>query len=113
MSLISRLVGEFHRRLSEPERRTAVRESEPWLFVAINAHEHRARNWSAGGASIEGCAEDLSVGQIVSGTLRWHKKEVGHPFSAEVMRIEAGGNIALRWLALSDDMLAQMEPPEG
>lgn len=113
MSLISRLVEEFRRRLAEPEQRTAVRETDPWLFVEINSNEHRARNWSAGGACIQGCAEDLSIGQIVSGRLRWHKREAGHDFTAEVMRINPGGEIALRWLALNDATLARMEPPEG
>ena len=113
MSLISRLVEELRRRLAEPEQRTATRESDPWLFVDINAHEHRARNWSAGGACIQGCAEDLAIGQIISGSLRWHKREAGLPFTAEVMRIDPGGEIALRWLALNDATLSEMEPHEG
>jgi len=112
MSLISRLAGEFRRRLAEPDQRTSVRASEPWLFVSINTHEHRARNWSAGGACIQGCAVNLTIGQIVSGHLRWHKKETGHEFSAEVMRIDPGGDVALRWLSLSDATLAAMEPLE-
>lgn len=113
LSLISRLVGKFRSRFSEPEQRAATREIEPCLFVDINSHEHRARNWSVSGACIQDCSEELIIGQIVSGHLRWHKKEASHAFSAEVMRIEPGGEIALRWLALSEATLAQMEPAEG
>jgi hypothetical protein len=113
MSLISRLVGQLRSRLAEPELRNAARESDPWLFVSINAHEHRARDWSATGACIQNCAEDLTIGQIVSGQLRWHKRETGHAFTAEVMRIDQSGEVALRWLALPDVILSAMEPPEG
>lgn len=113
MSLISRLVGELRSRLAEPEQRNAARESDPWLFVSINTHEHRARDWSATGACIQSCAEDLAIGQIVSGQLRWHKRGTGHAFTAEVMRLDPSGEVALRWLALPEAILEIMEPPEG
>lgn len=113
MSLISRLVGQLKNRLAEPEQRLSARESDPWLFVEINGRDYRAGDWSAGGARVLSCIEDLFIGQIVSGRLRWHKREAGHAFTAEVMRIEPTGAVALRWLALPDAILAVMEPPEG
>jgi hypothetical protein len=113
MSFISRLVGQLKAKLSEPEQRLAARAGDPWLFVEINGHEHRAGDWSAGGARVLSCAEDLFLGQIVSGHLRWHKREAGHAYTAEVMRIETSGAVALRWLALPDAILADMEPPEA
>lgn len=114
MSLISRLVERVRGRLAEePERRLAARASEPWLFVEIGGYEHRARDWSAGGACIEGFSGDIAIGGIVSGALRWHKRESGRQFTAEIMRIEPGGVVALRWLALPDTILAEMEPDEG
>jgi|TARA_R110000824_G_scaffold118960_2_gene271423 hypothetical protein len=113
MSLISRLVDQVRSKLSEPEQRAATRESDPWLFVEIEGVEHRARDWSAGGACIAGCALNLAIGQMVTGHLRWHKRDAGHTFTAEIMRIDLGGEIALRWLDLPDKILADMEPAEG
>jgi hypothetical protein len=112
MSLISRLVERLRGKMTELEQRSMARESDPWLFVEINQHEHRARDWSAGGARITSCAERLEIGQIVSGRLRWHRRETGYAFTAEVMRTEPGGEVALRWLALPDAILADMEPAE-
>lgn len=113
MSLISRFVERVRGRLAEPEQRLASRTSDPWLFVEIGGYEHRARDWSAGGASIEGFAGEISIGQIVCGSLRWHKRASGRTFTAEIMRIDPGGTVALRWLALPDAILAEMEPDEG
>lgn len=113
MSLISRLVDQVRSKLSEPEKRAARRESDPWLFVEIEGIEHRARDWSAGGACLSGCTLDLAIGQMVTGQMRWHKREAGHIFTAEIIRIDQGGEIALRWLDLPDKVLTDMEPAEG
>jgi hypothetical protein len=113
MSLISRLVEQVRSRLSAPDRRAAARATDPWLFVEIGGYDHRARDWSAGGACITGFAGEAAIGDIVSGSLRWHKRAGGRAFTAEIMRIEPGGTVALRWLALPDAILAEMEPDEG
>ncbi|MES1990026.1 MAG: PilZ domain-containing protein [Pseudomonadota bacterium] len=110
MSLISRFVGHLKTRLTQPDQRLAARESDPWLFVEINGCDYRARDWSVGGACLRACTENLAAGQIVSGRLRWHKRETGHVYTAEVMRLNPGGDVALRWLALPDAILADMEP---
>jgi len=110
MSLISRFVGQLKARLTQPEQRLAARESDPWLFVGINGRDYRARDWSVGGACLIGCTEGLAPGQIVNGTLRWHKRDKGHAYTAEIMRLDQGGDVALRWLALPDAILADMEP---
>jgi hypothetical protein len=99
--------------LAEPDRRDAARSSEPWHIDCIGGYDHRARDWSAGGACIEGFSGDNAIGDIVSGSLRWHKRESGRQFTAEIMRIEPGGVLALRWLALPDAILAEKEPDEG
>ena len=112
MSLITRIVGRLQSLLSEPEQRLSMRESDPWLFIAIDGVECRARDWSAGGARIQACTADLVIGQIVSGRLRWHKRDTGHIFTAEVMRLDQGGEVALRWLDLPDVVFTAMEPPE-
>ena len=110
MSLISRFVGQLKTKLTAPEQRLAARESDPWLFVEINGRDYRARDWSVGGACLMGCTQELASGQIVSGRLRWHKRDAGHVYTAEIMRLNQGGDIALRWLALPDAILADMEP---
>lgn len=112
MSLIARFVEQLQRLLSEPEQRLSVRESDPWLFISLNDVEFRARDWSAGGARLQACTANLAIGQIVSGRLRWHKRETGHIFTAEVMRLDPGGEVALRWLDLPDAVFTAMEPPE-
>lgn len=109
MSLIARIVERLRGRLEMPERRSAMRSSEPWLFVAIGGTEHRARDWSAGGVCIETFRGEAAIGEILSGTLRWHKRERGRPFAAEVMRIEPGGVLALRWLDLPERILDEMD----
>tara|TARA_R110000868_G_scaffold42158_11_gene143033 strand:+ start:10565 stop:10906 length:342 start_codon:yes stop_codon:yes gene_type:complete len=112
MSLIARFVEQLRRKVSEPEQRLSMRESDPWLFIDIGGVEFRARDWSAGGARLQACTADLAIGQIVSGSLRWHKRETGHNFTAEIMRLDLGGEVALRWLDLPDAVFAAMEPPE-
>ncbi|MGV8998005.1 MAG: hypothetical protein ACOH12_13765 [Parvibaculaceae bacterium] len=111
MSLISRFVGQLKSKLTTPEQRLATRETDPWLFVEINGHDYRARDWSVGGACLMNCAEDLAPGQIVTGRMRWHKRDKGHVYTAEIMRFDDRCDVALRWLALPDAILADMEPP--
>jgi len=55
MSLISRLLDHL-RGNDMPEERQAARASAPVLMVEIGGYAHRARDWSAGGACIEGFA---------------------------------------------------------
>lgn len=109
MSLIARFVENLRGRLEMPEQRAAPRASDPALIVCLGGVDHRARNWSTGGACVEGFTGALSVGDIVSGTLRWKKLAAGQPFAAEVMRIEAGGLLALKWLDLPERILLRME----
>lgn len=109
MSLISRLVGRLRDRLEMPEQRAAMRSSDPWLFVEIGGDERRARDWSASGVSLDGFRGEVAIGDILMGRLRWHKREPGRPFAAEVMRIEPGGLLALRWLDLPEPILAEMD----
>lgn len=108
MSLIARFVERLRDRLEMPERRAAMRSSDPWLFVEIGGREHRARDWSAGGACLETFSGEVQIGAILSGRLRWHKRQMGLPFAAEVMRVEPGGVLALRWLDLPERILAEM-----
>ena len=61
MSRIARLLD--HRRGSDmPEERQAARASSPALMVEIGGYAHKARDWSAGGACIEGFAEAVAIG---------------------------------------------------
>ncbi|MDO8288082.1 MAG: PilZ domain-containing protein [Parvibaculum sp.] len=112
MSLISRFVEQLKSKLTEPEQRLSARAGDPWLFVEVNGHDYRARDWSVGGACLRACGEELALGQIVSGRLRWHKRDTGHIFTAEIMRLDPNGDVALRWLSLPDAILADMEPAE-
>lgn len=109
MSLISRFVELLRGRLEMPEQRAATRASDPWLFVEIDGNEHRARDWSASGVSLEDFQGEAAVGDILMGRLRWQKREPARPFAAEVMRIEPGGFLALRWLDLPERILAEMD----
>lgn len=112
MSLISRFVGQLKSKLTEPEQRLSARASDPWLFVEINGHDYRARDWSVGGACLIACTEELAPGQILSGRMRWHKRDAGHCYTAEIMRLDQNGDVALRWLSLPDAILVDMEPAE-
>ncbi|HEX7776749.1 MAG TPA: PilZ domain-containing protein [Parvibaculum sp.] len=109
MSLIARLVERLKGRFEMPEQRAAARAADPWLIVEIGGYDHSARDWSAGGVCVEGFAGEIAVGDRVGGRLRWHKREAGHDFTAEVVRIEPGGIVALRWLDLAEAALDEME----
>lgn len=108
MSLFSRLLD--HLRGSDmPEERQAARASSPVLMVEIGGYAHHARDWSAGGACIEGFAEAVVIGNILSGNLYWTGDRRRLPFAAEVMRLDPGGALALRWLDLPLAIQQEME----
>lgn len=112
MSLISRLL-ESLRSSDMSEERHAARASSPLLMVEIGGYEHRSRDWSAGGACIEGFAEAVAVGNILSGHLYWAGDRRRLRFAAEVMRLDPGGALALRWLDLPVAIQQEMESRIG
>lgn len=112
MSLISRLLENL-RGNDMPEERHAARASSPPLMVEIGGYEHRARDWSAGGACIEGFAEAIAIGNILSGHLYWAGDRRRLRFAAEVMRLDPGGAVALRWLDLPLAIQQEMEAHIG
>ena len=65
-------------------------------MVEIGGYAHKARDWSAGGACIEGFAEAVAIGNILSGHLYWAGDNRRLGFAAEVMRLDPGGALALR-----------------
>ena len=112
MSLISRLLD--HLRGSDmPEERQAARASAPVLMVDIGGYAHRARDWSVGGACIEGFAEAVAIGNILSGQLYWAGDNRKLAFAAEVMRLDPAGALALRWLDLPLAIQQEMEAHIG
>lgn len=112
MSFFSKLLD--HLRSTEThEKRLAVRASSPRLMVEIGGYAHRARDWSAGGACIEGFAEAVIIGAILSGQLYWENDRRRLPFAAEVLRLDPGGAVALRWLDLPLAIQQEMEAHLG
>ncbi|MBC7102882.1 MAG: PilZ domain-containing protein [Parvibaculum sp.] len=112
MSLISRLLD--HLRGSDmPEERHAARAATPVLMVEINGYAHKARDWSAGGACVEGFAEAVAIGNILSGHLYWAGDKRKLAFAAEVMRLDPAGALALRWLDLPLAIQQEMEAHIG
>ncbi len=109
MSLFSRLLDHLRGGSDGPEMRLAARMNAPLLIVEIGGYAHKTRDWSAGGASIEGFAGEAKVGDILSGHLHWAGDKRRLPFTAETMRIEAGGVLALRWLDLPLAIQQEME----
>ncbi len=109
MSLIARLFERLKGKFEMPEQRSAARTADPWLIAEIGGYDHRSRDWSASGICLEGFAGEIAVGDRVSGRLRWQKRDAGHAFTAEVVRIEPGGTVALRWLDLAEAALDEME----
>lgn len=112
MSLISRLLDRL-RGGDLPEERLATRASRPVLMVEVGGYTHKARDWSAGGACIEGFAEAVAIGNILSGHLFWTGDRRKLPFTAEVMRLDPGGALALRWLDLPLAIQQEMEAQIG
>lgn len=112
MSLITRLLDHL-RGGDMPEERHAARASSPVLMVEIGGYAHRARDWSAGGACIEGFAEAVAIGNILSGHLHWANDRRRLAFTAEVMRLDPGGALALRWLDLPLAIQQEMEAHIG
>lgn len=92
-----------------PEHRASARADDPVLIVSIGGIDHRALNWSTGGACLCNYTSVAAIGDIVSGTLRWKPTAPGQPFAAEVTRVEAGGILALKWLDLPERVLLRME----
>lgn len=114
MSLISRLLDRFRGNFEEADHRVASRVNAPVLVVEIGGLSYRARDWSVGGACVPGVAADIAIGDIIPGQLSWAAhSDKKFPFAAEVMRIEQGGVLALRWLDLPLDILNEMETRYG
>ena len=113
MSLISRLLDYLRGGLDGPEMRLSARMDAPMLMIEIGGYAHRTRDWSAGGACIEGFAGEAEVGGIVSGYLHWVGDTRRLSFAAEVMRIEGNGLMALRWLDLPLEIQQEMEALVG
>lgn len=109
MSLLSRLLDHLRGGTDGPEMRLAARMHAPLLMIDIGGYAHKTRDWSAGGACLEGFAGDAAVGGILSGHLHWAGDKRRLPFTAEVMRIEANGMLALRWLDLPLAIQQEME----
>ncbi|MBX3445171.1 MAG: PilZ domain-containing protein [Parvibaculaceae bacterium] len=112
MSFISRLLDQL-RGSDMPELRHAARSASPTLMVEIGGYAHKARDWSAGGACIEGFAEAVVIGNILSGHLYWANDRRRLSFAAEVMRLDPGGALALRWLDLPLAIQQEMEAHIG
>tara|TARA_R110002110_G_scaffold107622_18_gene269273 strand:+ start:374 stop:712 length:339 start_codon:yes stop_codon:yes gene_type:complete len=112
MSLISRFLDHL-RSGDTAEQRTAARAAAPALIVEIGGYAHKTRDWSAGGACIEGFAEAVAIGNILSGELHWADEGRKLGFTAEVMRLDADGALALRWLDLPLAIQQEMEAHIG
>ena len=108
MSLIARLLGRL-RSTDLIEERLTYRTSRPALMVEINGYAHKTRNWSAGGALLIAFAEAVVIGTILNGKLFWEGEERRLHFTAEVMRLEPDGSLALRWLDLPLSIQQEME----
>ena len=114
MSFFSRLLDRIRPNYEDSDHRVASRINAPVLMVEMGGLQHRARDWSVGGACVSGFAGDITVGDILSGAMNWASSpERKLPFTAEVMRVENGGVIALRWLDLPLDILHEMENRYG
>ena len=109
MTLISRWIDRLKSGLGVPEQRVAARLTNPCLIVEISGYDYRTRDWSVGGACLQDFMGAIAVGDIVSGTLRWPRDNIGLAFAAEVMRLETDGGLALRWLDLPERILDEME----
>ena len=109
MSLFSRLLDHLRGGSDGPELRLAARMNAPLLIVEVGGYAHKTRDWSAGGACIEGFAGEAEVGAMLSGYLHWAGDERRLAFTAETMRIEPGGGLALRWLDLPLALQQEME----
>lgn len=109
MSFLSRLLDHLRGGLDRPEMRLTARMDAPMLMIEIGGYAHRTRDWSAGGACIEGFAGEAQVGGMLNGHLHWTGDTRRLPFTAEVMRLEGNGVLALRWLDLPLAIQQEME----
>ncbi|MDO8837974.1 MAG: PilZ domain-containing protein [Parvibaculum sp.] len=109
MSFFSRLLDHLRGGTDGPEMRLSARMDAPLLIIELGGYGHRTRDWSAGGACIEGFAGEVEVGGILSGHLHWAGDKRRLAFTAEVMRREGNGVLALRWLDLPLAIQQEME----
>ncbi|MCE7999277.1 MAG: hypothetical protein HEP70_10490 [Rhodobiaceae bacterium] len=85
------------RRLQE-ERRLHIRASQPWLRVETEGFAYIVHDWSVGGAAINHFHSNGSVGSLVTGNVGLSGTETLSPFQADIVRQDAHGRTALRWL---------------
>ncbi|MEQ9145719.1 MAG: hypothetical protein RLO08_15335 [Parvibaculaceae bacterium] len=91
------------------ERRLHGRAAQPWLRVETEGFAYLASDWSCGGVAIERFHEAGPVGTLISGETGWMHDEELTPFVADIVRQDANGTVALRWLDLAAPLLASLD----
>ena len=77
------------------------------LRVTFSGQTCRTVDWSLGGLKIDG-ALGLSRGEVVTGEIAGLPSCAPGAFEAEVVRVEADGIVALRFLALAGTLTVAM-----
>ena len=103
MSVIERLKNAVER----IERRRHLRTGSPVLTVNVDGRKYRAMDWSLGGCRIQ-ASSTFQLKQQVRGRVRLAGADGRGEFVAEVVRVEADGQVALRWLELSPHVFVAM-----
>ncbi len=97
------------RALDWVERRQHPRTGSSRLTLKIDGQKYKTVDWSLGGCRIQAPAADaFRLQQRVTGRLRLADADGPGDFVAEIVRIEADGQVALRWLELSPQIFVAM-----
>ena len=89
------------------DRRAHVRYAIPRLTITHDGVEYQTTDWSLGGFKLDDFEATLRIGKKLEGKIRLEDGEKGE-FSAEIINIDACGNISVRFLAITPSVFLAM-----
>lgn len=95
------------------ERRGHPRLHAPGLVLIAEWKRFEARDWSLGGCLIDAPPGTYTRGQRIEGTLEIRGQDERGEFLAEIVRVNEGGELGLRWLEISGNLFALMATIKG
>lgn len=90
------------------ERRQHARTGSPLLKLKFDGEKYKALDWSLGGCRIRVPGHGFQLTQRIAGRVWLDGADNRGEFVAEVVRLEADGEVALRWLELSPHIFVAM-----
>ena len=90
------------------ERRAHPRVKGPLLTLRFGGGKYKSVDWSLGGCRILAPDSQFQLHQQLAGRIKVAGGDGRGDFVAEIVRIDAGGHVSLRWLELSPHVFVTM-----